>query len=161
MIKSRRMRWAGHVARMNKKRGVYRVLVGKPDGKTPPWRPRRRWEDNIKMVLQGVGCGGMDWIDVAQDRDSWRAFVNAVLNLRVPQNMGNFLTGCKPVSFTGRTLLHGVSKYTTIIFRCSNKKIQTLLCRLIALNSKSSNCGSVLSTTLKFRRLEDLNTGQQ
>jgi len=84
VIKSRSMRWAGHVERMGEKRGVHRVLVGKPDGKSPLGRPRRRWKDNIKMVLQKVICGGMDWIDLAQDMDSWRALVNAVLNLRVP-----------------------------------------------------------------------------
>jgi len=63
--------------------GVYRVLVGKPEGKRPLGRPRRRWEDNIEMDLQEVGCRGMDWIDMAQDRDRWRPFVNAVMNLRV------------------------------------------------------------------------------
>ena len=84
MIKSRRMRWAGHVARMGDRRGVYRVLVGKPEGKRPLRRPRRRWEDNIKMAPQEVGCGDMDWIKMAQDRDRWQALVNAVMDLRVP-----------------------------------------------------------------------------
>ena len=78
------MRWAGHVARMGERRCVYRVLVGKPEGKRPLGRPRHRWEDNIKMDLQEVGCGGMDWIEMAQDRDRWRALVSGVMNLRVP-----------------------------------------------------------------------------
>jgi hypothetical protein len=81
VINSRRMRWAGHVARMGEKRCAYRILVGRPEGRRPLGRPRRRWEDNIKMALQGVGWG-MDWIDLAQDRDRWRALVNAVMNLR-------------------------------------------------------------------------------
>ena len=83
VIKSRRMRWAGHVARMVE-RGVYRVLVGKPEGRTPLGRPRRSWVDNIRMDLQKVGCGYMDWIGLAQDRESWRTLVSAVVNLRVP-----------------------------------------------------------------------------
>ena len=84
VIKSRRMRWAGHVARMGEERGVYRVLVGKPEGRRPLGRPRRRWVENIRMDLQEVGCGYMDWIGLAQDRDSWRTLVSAVMNLRVP-----------------------------------------------------------------------------
>jgi hypothetical protein len=84
VIKSRRMRWAGHKAWMGEVRGVYRVLVGKPEGKRHLGRPRRRWEDNIKMDLQKVGYGGMELIELAQDRDRWRALVNAVMNLRGP-----------------------------------------------------------------------------
>ena len=90
--------------------GVYRVLVGKPEVKRPLGRPRRRWVDNIRMDLQEVGCGYMDWIGLAQDRDRWGTLVSAVMNLRVPWNAGNFLTSCKPVSCSGRTLHHGVSK---------------------------------------------------
>jgi len=89
---------------------VYRVLLGKPEGRRPLGRPRRRWVDNIRMDLQEVGCGPMDWIGLAQDRDRWRTIVSAVMNLRVPLNAGDFLTRCKPVSFSRRTLQHGVSK---------------------------------------------------
>jgi hypothetical protein len=84
VIKSRRRRWAGHVARMGERRGAYRVLVGKPEGRRPLGRPRRSWEDNIKKDLREVGCGCVDWIGLAQDRDRWRALVCAVMNLRVP-----------------------------------------------------------------------------
>ena len=84
VMKSRRMRWEGHVARVRERRGVYRVLVRKPEGNRPLERPRRWWEDNIKMDHREVGYGGMDWIDVAEDRYSWRALVNAVMNFRLP-----------------------------------------------------------------------------
>jgi CRISPR/Cas system-associated protein Cas7 (RAMP superfamily) len=87
-----------------------KVKVGKPEGKEPIGRPRHRWEVNIKMDLQEVGCVGMDWIDLAQDRDRWRALINAVMNLRVPLNAGNFLTSLEPVSFSRRTLILEVSK---------------------------------------------------
>jgi hypothetical protein len=84
VIKFRRMKWARHVARRGKGRGVYRVLVEKPGGKRPLGRPRRRWKDNIKMDLQEVECGGIDRIELDQDTDRWRALVNAVMKLRVP-----------------------------------------------------------------------------
>jgi hypothetical protein len=84
IIKSQRMRWAGHVARMGAKRNAYRLLVGKPEGKRPPGRPRRRWVYNIRMELGEVGCGYVDWIGLAQDRNRWRALVNSVLKFRVP-----------------------------------------------------------------------------
>ena len=80
----RRMRWAGHVARMMEGRGVNKILVRKPEGKRPLGRPTRRWEDNIKMDLQEVGRGCGDWMGLAQDRDSWRALVSTVMNFRVP-----------------------------------------------------------------------------
>ena len=84
VIKSRRMRWAGHVVHMGEERAVYRVLVGRPEGKRPQGRRRCRWVDNIRMDLQEVGCGYMDWIGLAQDSDRWRTLVSAVMNLRVP-----------------------------------------------------------------------------
>jgi hypothetical protein len=84
VIKSRKMRWAGKVACMGEGRDAYRVLVGRPEGKRPQGRPRRRWEDNIKMDLVEIGIDGANWIQLAQDRVQWRAFVNTVMNLRVP-----------------------------------------------------------------------------
>jgi hypothetical protein len=84
IIKSRRMRWTGHVARMGEKRNAYRLLVGKPEGKKPLGRLRSRWADNIGMDLGEVGCGIVDWIGLTKDRNRWRALVNSVLNLRVP-----------------------------------------------------------------------------
>jgi hypothetical protein len=84
VLKSKKLRWKEHVARMGERRVAYRVLVGKPEGRRPLGRPRRRWEDNIKMDLREVWWGNVDWINLAQDRDRWRAFVYTVMNLRIP-----------------------------------------------------------------------------
>jgi hypothetical protein len=101
MMKSRRMRWEGHVARMGEKRNAYRILVEKPERKRPLGRPRRRWVDNIKMDLREVGWDGVDWTDIAQDRDQWRALVNTVLNL----GSWKFLRGCTIGGFSIRAQL--------------------------------------------------------
>ena len=84
VIKSRRLRWAGHVARMEEGRSAFKILTGKPTGKRPLGRPRRRWEDNIRMDLEEIGINVGNWVDSAQDMNYWRALVNAALNLRVP-----------------------------------------------------------------------------
>jgi hypothetical protein len=94
------------------------VLAGKPEGRRPLGRPRHRWEDNIRLDFREVGCGCEDWMELAQDRDRWRALVSAVINIRVPENAGNFLTSCRPVSFSRRTLLNGVSKLCKYIEVC-------------------------------------------
>jgi hypothetical protein len=85
MIKSRRLRWAGHVARMEESRSAFKILTGKPTGKRPLGKPRRSWEDNIRMDLEDIGINTGNWVDSAQDRDYWRALVNAALNLRVSE----------------------------------------------------------------------------
>ena len=110
VVKSRIMRWAGHVTSMGEVRDVHKVLIRKPEGKRPLGRPRRRWEDNIKMDLQEVGGSCGDWMELAQDRDRWRALVSTVRNLQVPKMRGISLLAAEPVSFSRRTLLHGVSK---------------------------------------------------
>ena len=116
---------------MGEAMGVYRVLVGKPEGKRPLGRPRHRWVENIRMDLQEVGCGYMDWIGLAQDRDGWRALVSAVMNLRVPWNAGNFWTSCKQVSCSRRTLHYGVSQsVSTKNFWILNLGVHTLTTRL-------------------------------
>jgi len=98
--KSRRLKWVGHIACMGERRGAYRIFVGKLEGKRLLKRPRHRLEDNSKMDLQEMGLRGMDGIGLAQDGDRWWAFVNAVMNLQVPLDAGNFLTGSEPVSFS-------------------------------------------------------------
>ena len=95
VIKLRRLRWAGHVARMEEGRGVHKVLVGKPERKRPLGRQRCIWEDNIRMDLQEVGGGCEDWMELAENRDRWRALVSTVMNFQVPYSAGNFLISCK------------------------------------------------------------------
>jgi hypothetical protein len=109
VIISRRIRWLRHVALMGENRIVYRVWMEKPQGKWPLGRHKHRWENNIKMDLQEVGLEGMDWIDVVQYRDSWRALLNEVTNIRVPYDPGNLLTSCEPINFS-RILFRGVNK---------------------------------------------------
>jgi hypothetical protein len=92
VIKSRSLRWAGHVARIGERRGAYMALVGKLEGRRQFGRPSRRWEDNIKMGIREVGWGSMDWISLAQDSNRWRALVNTVMNLRIPLNARHFLS---------------------------------------------------------------------
>jgi hypothetical protein len=86
------MRWAGHVARIGEVRGAYNILVGRPERRRQLGKPSRRWEDNIKMDLREISFGDVDWIHLIQDRGRWRTLVNKVMNLRVPLNVGNFLT---------------------------------------------------------------------
>jgi hypothetical protein len=108
VVKSRRMRWAVHVARIEDGRSVYRVLVERPESKSPLGRPRRRWEDRIKMDLREIGMDGVNWIWLAQDRVQWWAFVGTVLNLRVPRRKQVFVR--QAIRFSNNTLHHGVSE---------------------------------------------------
>jgi hypothetical protein len=103
------MRWAGHVARKGEKRNVYRLFVGKTEGKRPLGRSRRRWMDNIKMDLLEIGLSVVGWIGLAQDRYRWRALVNAVMNLRVPYNAGKLPSGCTTCGLSSGTQFHRVS----------------------------------------------------
>jgi hypothetical protein len=106
MIKLRRMRWAGHAALMREKRNACRTLVGKPEGQRPLGRPKLRWVNNIKIDLRVIGWDGLDWIDLAQDRDQWRVPVNTEMNFRVPLNAGKFLSSCTIGGFSRRAQLH-------------------------------------------------------
>jgi hypothetical protein len=105
---------AGHVARIGKKRNVYRLLVGKPEGKRPLGRPRRRWVDNIRLGLGEVKWGDVVWIGLAQDRNRWRALVNSVLNLRVPLNAGKLSSGLTSSGLSSSAQLHTVSYLVSI-----------------------------------------------
>jgi hypothetical protein len=108
VIKSRRMRWDGHVAHVGEGRRVYRVLIGRPEGKRPLGRPRHRWENNMKMDLREIGIDGANWIQLAQDQVQWQACVNTVMNFRFHQKAGCFLISLVTISFN--ILHHGVSK---------------------------------------------------
>jgi len=123
--------WAGYVVRMFEEMGVYRVLLRKLGGKRPLGRPRLRWVDNIRMDLQEVGWGYMDWIGLAQDRDSWRTLVSAVINLRVLWNAGNFLTRCKQCSFWRRSSIIKVQLNNTIPCWPEDGRLTAETCSLI------------------------------
>jgi hypothetical protein len=109
IIRSRRMRWEGHVARMGEKWNAYRLLVWKPEEKRPLGRKRRRWVDNIRVDLGEVGWGDVDWIGLAQDRNRWKALVNSILNLRVPWNAGKLSSGLASSGLSSSVQLHRVS----------------------------------------------------
>jgi hypothetical protein len=115
LIKYRTIRWAGDVARMGEKNNAYKILVGKPEGKSPLGRPRRKWVDDIQIDLREIGWDGMDWINLAQDSDQWMALSNTMMNLRVPSNAGKFLSSCTIGSFSRRAQLRkNVSKLQSI-----------------------------------------------
>jgi hypothetical protein len=107
VIRMIKLRWAEHVAQKGEKRNVYMVLVGKPERKKPLERPGRRWVDNIKVDLGETGCGGMDWIDLAQVRDQWRTLVKVIMNRWVPYNAGKFLSSCRTDGRASSAQLHG------------------------------------------------------
>jgi hypothetical protein len=117
IIKVRKLRWAGHVARMGQKKNAYRLLGGKPEGKRPLGRPRRRWLGNIKMDLVEVEWGDVDWIGLAQDRDRWRALVNLVLNLWVPQTAGKLSSVQTNRDLSSSAQLHGVSQLSFLFLK--------------------------------------------
>jgi hypothetical protein len=127
MIKSRILRWTGQVARLGENRNACRIVAGKPEGKIQLRRPRRRWEDNIGMDLREIGWSGIDWIDLSQDREQWRALVNTVMNLRVPQNVGKFLSSCATGGFSRWTQLHGVSYIIKSLQYCVATAFGTML----------------------------------
>jgi hypothetical protein len=121
MVKSRRMRWSGHVAQMDEKRNAYMILVRKSEGKRPVGRPRSRWVANIKMDLREIGWNRIDWIDLAQDRNYWKGLVNTVMNTRGLSNAGKFLSDCTIGGFSRRAQLRDVSyitNYETFSLNC-------------------------------------------
>ena len=160
VVKSSRMRWVGHVARMGEGKGVHRVLVGKPEGKRPMGRPRHRWEDNIKMDFEEVGGSCGDWMELAQDRDRWWVLVSTVRNLRVPKMWGISWLAAEPVSFSRRTLLHGVSKYTSInlcnFLHVSCSVSERQVCRLHAIQTCQRSSRTMTVSTEQGRLCHSL-----
>ena len=151
VIKARRMRWAGHVAHMGDSRSAYRVLVRRTEGRRPLGRPRRRWEDNIRMCLQKLGWG----IVLAPNRDRWRALVYEVINLRVPWNAGNFLTSWRPVNFSGRTLLQGVKVVGQVTpFTETIETVHHLVKRILTRKSWTRACPGIETSSLQQAHLK-------
>jgi hypothetical protein len=136
VIKWRWMRWSGPVAHMGVM-NAYKILVIKPEGKRALRRTRHRWEDNIRMSLRGIGWEGVDWIHLAEDRDQWQTVVNTVMNFQVPQKAGNFLTSRVTVSFSRRTLLHGISYFSR--FRPPRKHTPSQLQRSVSLHLQGTS----------------------
>jgi hypothetical protein len=128
--KSRKIRWAGHVAGMRAKGNAFRISVGKPKEMKPLGRKRRGLADNIKMDLREIGWGGMDWIELTQDKYLWRALVSTVMNLRVPENVGKFFSTCTTASFSRRTHLHEVRNGLTAPASSSVNTLHPTCCTL-------------------------------
>jgi hypothetical protein len=130
-IKSRRMRWAGHVARIGEKRNAYRLLMGKPERKRPVGKPRRRRVDNINMDLLEIGWGGVDWIGLSQDRDNWGALVNTIMNLQVPQNAGKLSSAYTIGGLLSSSQFHRVSLVMHVCIVATANTTQDNLCSLM------------------------------
>jgi hypothetical protein len=148
------MRCAGHAARMGEMRNAYKILVGKPEGKRPLGRPRQRWEHNIRIDLRETGWKVVDWVHLLQDRAQWRTPVNTEMNFRVPLKAGNFLTSWVTVSFSRRTLLHGITYFSR--FRPPRKHTASQLQRSNGLCLKgTSEHGNEPSGSIKGREFLD------
>jgi hypothetical protein len=153
MIKSRRMKWAGHVALMGTKRNAYRMLVGKPEGKNPLGKPRHSLVDSIEVDLREIEWYGMDWINLAQDRDQWRVLVNTVMNPRVPYNVGKYLSSRATGGFSRRAQLQGVIwNHCNIDGRC-NSADMAWTCKASVLGRILFHTWGLLLRTKDFRNL--------
>ncbi|KAJ4428559.1 hypothetical protein ANN_24603 [Periplaneta americana] len=154
-ITSRRLRWAGHVTRMGESRNAYKVLLGRPEGKRPLERPRRRWEDNIEMDLREVGYDGRDWINLAQDRDQWRPYVRAPMNLRVPQKP---LMTPKKRDMSIAYVLMGVGRQWRLELRSLKRNRSPKCCEDIKTKSKS---GRPKNFPKKAKKITMANSGKK